>query len=159
MKVNVLLDNPGDCRSGYLNVDPFAPADCSDGRVRGDASDLSTLVDAGECSEVVALDVLDYFPGAAVDQVLRNWLSRLCHGGRLTVSVVDLREVSRALLAGNVSMDDANELLTGKQEKAWQFKKSVFTLSQLVEVMTNLGYRVLAKRVQNYRAVVTVERP
>lgn len=158
MKLNLLLDNPGDVRSGYVNVDPFAP-DNDPQRVKADVSDLSAVVDAGEATEVVALDILDYFPGPAADAILGNWLSRLAHGGKLTLSVVDLREVCRAVLSGSATPEDANELLLGRQEKPWQYKKSAYTLAQLVEVLTNLGYRVLAKRNQQYRAVVTVERP
>lgn len=159
MKVNLLLDNPGDVRSGHVNVDPLAPDDCRDGRVRGDVADLAHSVDAAEAEAVVALDVLDYFPGAVADVVLGNWLSRLARGGTLTVSVVDVREVARSLLAGNLSLEEVNELLLGKQEKPWQFKKAAFTLSQLAEVLKNLGYQILARRVQNHRAVVTCRRP
>ncbi len=159
MKLNLLLDNPGDCRSGFINVDPCAPDGDEFGRVRGEIWRLDAIADAGEVAEIVALDLLDNCQAMEVDDVLVGWLSRLKHGGMLTLSVVDLREVSRSVLNGNISIMDANELLFGKQERPWQFKKSVFTLSQLVEVLGNLGYRIIAQRVQNYRAVITVERP
>lgn len=146
MKLNLHMESPGDERSGYVNIDASQSAD------------IDGFVDDGEASEIVALDVLDYFPGPDVDDILNKWLKKLAHGGVLTLSVVDLREVSRAILAGSISLVDANELLFGKQEKDWQFKKSAFTLSQLAEVLETLGYKVLAKRVQNFRAVVTVQR-
>jgi hypothetical protein len=159
MKLNLLLDNPGDCRSGYLNVDPFAPESAEDGRVRGDLLKLTEFVDLAEVEEVVALDVLDYFPGHALDEVLSHWLSLLAHGGKLTMSVIDVKEVARAVLANTLSAEDVDELLHGKQEKDWQLRKSSFTLKQLSDVLEARGYKVLARRVQNYRAVVTVQRP
>lgn len=158
MKINLLLDNPGDVRSGFLNLDPFARPD-DPARFPCDVADLSAYVDAGEATEIVALDVLDYFPSHQADTVLQNWLSRLAHGGRLTLSVVDAREVARAILAGTISMDDVNELVMGRQEKDWQQKKVLLTINQITVPLENLGYKVLAKRVQNYRAIVTVERP
>lgn len=157
MKVNLLLDNPGDVRSGYLNIDPFAPAE-GDQRVKGDVSDISWAVDDAEATEIVALDVIDFFPARDADRVLNNWLSKLARGGRLTVSAVDVREVARAFLAGTLHLDDVNDLLHGKQEQPWQCRRAAYTLDQLVEVLGNLGYKVLLKRVQNHRAVVTVER-
>lgn len=159
MKLNLLIDNPGDCRSGYVNVDPLTPDDCSDGRVRAHLHDLSPVADDGEAVEIVALDVLDYFPAAQADEVLQGWLRKLAHGGRLTVGVVDLKEVCRGVLAHTLSDEDANELLHGRQERPHQFRKASFTLGKLAEVLGNLGYKVLAKRVQGHRAIITVERP
>lgn len=159
MKLNLLMDSPGDVRSGYVNVDPHAPQGDEHGRVRGDVFDLSHVADAGEVSEIVALDLLDSAPVAEAEAVLNHWLSRLAHGGRLTVSVVDLREVARSFLNGVLSTDEANALLFGAQDRPWRFKRAAYTLPQLVDAMASLGYRVLAKRVQDFRAVVTVERP
>ncbi len=156
MKINLLLNNPGDLRSGYLNIDPFATGD--DARVKGGLElTKDGFVEANEAEEVIALDILDYC--TEPNTLLQGWLSRLAHGGRLTISVVDFREVSRMFLAGGLSMDDVNDLLFGKTDSPYQ-KKIVFTLSQLVEVFTNLGYKVISKRVtQDHRAIVTVERP
>jgi hypothetical protein len=159
VKINLLIDNPGDLRSGYLNVDAVAPDGCTDGRVKGDLSNLDEFVDDGEATEIVALDVLDCFPGADASTVLSRWCSKLAHGGTLTVSVVDVREVARGVLANTLSPDDTNELLHGKQEKPWQHRKAAYSLAHLAGVFTSHGYRVLAKRVQNYRAVITIQRP
>lgn len=159
MKLNLLLDNGADLRSGFINVDPIAPENDEQGRLKSDVSNLDDVCCDNEADEIVALDILDYYPGGAADKILSNWLRKLKHGGKLTFSVVDYREVARAVLANSISPDDVNELLYGKQEKKWQFKKGAFTLQQLVEVLSNMDYKVLSKRVQNYRAVITVERP
>lgn len=159
MKLNLLIDNPGDVRSGYVNVDPLAPESSPDGRVRAHLHDLSVVVDDGEAAEIVALDVLDYFPQAQADDVLSGWLKKLAHGGRLTIGVVDLKEVARGVVQHTLSAEDVNELLHGKQEQPWQFRKASYTAGQLAEVLGNLGYKILARRVQGHRAVITVERP
>jgi type II secretory pathway component PulK len=70
-----------------------------------------------------------------------------------------VKEVARAVLANTLSAEDVDELLHGKQEKDWQLRKSSFSLKQLADVLEARGYKVLARRVQNYRAVVTVQRP
>lgn len=159
VKVNLLLDNPGDCRSGHLNLDPFAPdIDDHSGRVKGDVFNLDAFVDDGEAEEIVALDILDYFPANEVDDILQNWLRKLARGGKLTIGVVDVREISRAILHNKLTYDEIGELLYGKQEFAWQYKRSGYTLFQLVAVFEGLGYRILSRRVHNYRAIVTVER-
>jgi hypothetical protein len=157
MKVNLLLDNPGDIRSGYRNIDPFA--NDIDIRVSGTLDNLSDHVEANEAEEIVANDILDTFPLSDADRVLDNWLSRLAHGGKLTISVVDLRSVSREVLANSISIQDANELLYGRQNAPHFQKKSVFTLQQLATTLEGKGYKLLRRQVENNRVVVTVERP
>ena len=158
MRVNLLLNNPGDVRSGYLNIDPFSPGDDPD-RVNGDVLDLSHTLDDGEASELLAHDILDFCPNGNADVVLNSWLKKLAHGGQLSLSVTDLREVARAVLADRLSLEEANRLLFGEQREPWQFKKCVFTLSQLTETCQNKGYRILNQRLRDYKAYLTVERP
>lgn len=159
MKVNLLLDSPGDVRSGYVNIDQFAKPNDSAGRIQGDVSNLDQYVDTGEATEIIALDILHHFGPNDADTVLSNWLSKLAHGGKLTFSVVDYKEVARGILANTLSADDVNELLHGTQDPAWKGHRSSFTLSDLVQVLQNRGFRVLSKRVQSYRAILTVQRP
>jgi hypothetical protein len=158
MKVNLLLNAPADVRSGYLNIDPLAPPQ-DPTRVQGRLDDLTHSVDAAECEELVAHDVLDRFGPDQVDGVLEHWLSRLRRGGRITVSAVDAREVARALLNGTLALADANALLHGEQRNDWELRRVSLTLAQLAEALSSRGFKVLTKRVVNYRAVVTAERP
>ncbi len=161
MKVNLLLRNPDDIRSGYLNIDGIATADeCkADGRIAARVDNLEHTVDANELEELVAMDVLDYFPMKEADEILNHWLSRLKHGGRLTVGVVDLRQIAREVLSNTCDIADANVLLFGKEEEGWQFKHCVFTTTILVNILRAKGYAIESKLAMNKRAIVTVRRP
>lgn len=158
MKVNLLLDNPAGVRNGYINIDPFAPDNDRD-RVKGDVSTISHSIDDGEASEILAYDILDFFAANMADEILAHWLSKLAHGGTLTVAVIDLLEVARGVTSHIVSIEQAQDLLHGLQEKKWDLKKSSYTLQQLVSTISSRGYKVLSKRVENYRAIVTCQRP
>lgn len=155
VRLNLLLNNPGGVRSGYLNVDPYSQGWAA----AADPGDLGGLCDANEAAELVALEVLDFYPAHLADAALDHWLSRLAHGGEVTLSTVDLREVCRGFLGGYLSHDDANNLLHGIPTHDAGVKRSSYTLGQLVEVLENKGMVVVRKRLQNYRAVVTARRP
>lgn len=164
MKVNLLFDNPGDVRSGYLNIDGAVSEEevqgnPNDSRIAKRVDDLSHTVDANELDELVAMDILDYFPMNHADVILDHWLSRLKHGGELTLSVVDLRQISREVLSNALDISDVNHLLFGKQEKPWQFKNCVFTIHTLVEILGAKGYTIIKKLAVGNRAIVTVRRP
>lgn len=158
MKVNILLNNPAEIRSGFLNIDPFAPDGDKD-RVKCDPAALGPLVDAAEASEVVALGIIDYLPLAQSDGVLTHWVSRLAHGGKLSISCVDLFEVCRAVHLRTVSVEDANKLLHGEQREPWQFRKANYSLNHLTELIKAKGLRIITKKLVAFEAVVTAERP
>ena len=158
MKVNLLLDNPHDVRSGYLNLDPFAPEPDSHGRIRCEIVNLNKLVDAGEAEEIVAHDIIGYFPPKQIDEILDNWLSKLAHKGTLTLSAVDFREVSHKTLGNIITIDQINSLVYGDQRQPWEFRKSAFTLPLLITMFESRGFRIMSKRIQDHKAVVTVYR-
>jgi len=158
MRVNLLFDNPGAVRSGYLNIDPFAPTPDTHGRVVGDVNNLDKLVENGEAEEIVAHDILGYFPPQQVDEVLGNWLGKLAHKGILTVACPDVGEAARQFLQNLIRIEDYNVLLHGEQTEGWQLRRSSFTLPLLVGVFTTRGFRVIQKRIQNNFAVVTAQR-
>lgn len=154
VKVNLLINRPDDVRSGYLNLDPAATPESRDGRVHTDLGILAE-VDAGECQELVAHDILDAFPIDRVDAVLGIWLSKLAHKGRLSLSVPDLREVSRAYLAGGLTAEQANLLLHGDHYR----RQCSFSIQQLCDVLSSKGYKIVTAKVANFHAILTVERP
>lgn len=151
MRLNLLYDNAADCRSGYLNVDPAAPAASPDARVRCELHDLSALVDANEAEELVAMDILDRYTPDDVDRVLNHWLSRLSHGATITVGVVDVREVARNFLSNNLNIEQVNLLLHAGRQCA-------LTMEHVAMVLVNKGLKLVSKRVSNCRAVVTCQR-
>jgi hypothetical protein len=157
MKINLLLaDNSP--RSGYTNIDPLAPPNDPLRKV-GDFGDLNEHVDNAECDELVANDVLDFLPAHQIDEVLNHWVSKIRHGGTITVGGLDLREVARGLVKHELGIDDANLLIYGAQQAAWQHRRSATTIQNVLAAMASRGLRPLKKRVENYFYIITMERP
>lgn len=157
MKINCLLGNP-DLRSGFINVDPLASGEDKQ-RYKGDWTNLDDLCCAGEAQEIVALEVLDYVGREGADKVLAHWVSRLGHGGTLTVSLVDPNRVARALLSGELSEENANGLLYGQQSQPWQHRKLAYSLATLSEKLKRLGLQVLKQIHHGYSCMVVARRP
>lgn len=158
MKVNLLLDNPGGVRSGYLNIDPAAPPDDPHGRSACPIDRLEQLLDAGEVTELVAHDILDVFPSSRVGPVLEGWMSRLAHGGRLHLSVVDVREVCRGYLSGGITLGDVQELLHGQQTSPYKVRLSAHHAGVVRDFFDKRGWTIVRAAIENWRAVVTVAR-
>lgn len=140
MRVYLTLGNP---RSGYVNVNP------SQGNLDG-------LVEAGEASEMVALEVLDRFRPEEQPVYLRHWASRLAPGGTLTVSCPDLFEVARFLVTGNYSEAGASQILYGSPQSR---RAVVYSDKTLSEELTGMGLQIVSRRVQGPLCVVVARRP
>lgn len=147
MKLNLLLNNPGGVRSGYLNLEGEA------------VTNLDDVADANEVTEIIALDVLCYFPNHLADQVLNHWLGKLAHGATITLGQPDIREIARAVLNRTIDLNVANELLYGSQQAPGGERRNVLTMDQLVAVLESKGLKVLRKRIQDHRCVVVAQRP
>jgi len=152
MKLNLLINNPNDIRSGYLNIDPAA--DGKDERQTGELSSLD-MAFANECEEIVAHDILDAYAGENVDLVLGNWLGKLAHKGKLVLSFIDAKSIARAFLNEEIDLETFNVYLHG----SLYVKKSCFTMSHIADTLAHAGYNILSKRVENYRATIVIERP
>lgn len=156
MKVNLLLNAPGDVRSGYANIDPFHEGD---NLVKGDVANLNWLCDDGECEEVVAHDLLDYYPRCGIEEIVTGWAKKLKRGGKLAISCVDLREVARGLLTGQLTSEQARTLLCGPQRQVWEFKKCPLTGQEVRDILKGIGLEVLTERYDGYRFVLVCGRP
>lgn len=156
MKLNILY-NDDRVRQGYLNIDPFANNKES---VRvGDPKNLDEFVDDGECVEIVALDVLDHYPSTEVDNVLMHWLSKLRHGGIITIGGNDFDSISSAYKMGRIDLIKLNELLYGLQGEDASYQYSCLSINTMIDFLQGQGLKVIMKRVNKYKFVVKAERP
>jgi hypothetical protein len=125
----------------------------------GDFGNLDEHVDAAECDELIATDILDFLPAHQIDEVLNHWVSKIRHGGTITVGGLDLREVARGLVKHELNINDANLLIYGAQQAAWQHRRSSTTLQNVLAVLTSKGLKPIKKRVESYFYSITMERP
>ena len=62
MKINLILCDNELVRSDCLNLVHFADDSVDLNKIKGDVRFLDPYIDNGECEELLAIDILDYFP-------------------------------------------------------------------------------------------------
>lgn len=150
MKVNLILGDPGVVRSGYLNLDLTIQQPDGE-RLPANPDDFGRIVSPNEAEELLALGVIDRIPGESVLDVLRYWASRLAHGGVLTISALDMEEVSAYLSSNDMKVPDLDSLI--------YTRRSAHTMRSLSDALESLGLRVVRKDWQSLTAFVTAIRP
>ncbi len=159
MKVNLLIDNRAGVRNGYTNIDPYADPIDPAGRVTGDLSNLSHVVDDGEAAEIVALDIISYYPSRLTPLLLKNWSSKLAFNGTLTISVLDQSEIARQIRSGALDSNAACDVLHGTQQRDWQNIKSSFTMQSIISLIEATGLVITKKRPVGHKLFISAVRP
>lgn len=116
-------------------------------------------VDVGECEEILALNILEYLPRLMTEGVLKEWISKLAHKGKIILSFVDCYTVSRLFFLQQFGANEFNLLMHGEMTKGWDDKKQNFTLPQLAQTLETFGLKVLSKKLDGVQATIIAERP
>jgi hypothetical protein len=142
---------------GFININPLANlTDTS--QMQGDVSNLDWIADNGEVEELIVQHVLDYFPMQMTDKILSGWLAKLAKGGIITLVGNDLVLLAKEFAARRISIEDYCMGLYGHQQQSWAFKKSGLTLTQVVEVLKSLGYKVIEAKIENVQYTIRAQR-
>lgn len=156
MKVNLLIESK-DFLKGYLNIDPFPQLE-QPKVYEGDVSNLDKFIDQGEAEEIRAFHILSYFEANRIDDILLHWINKLALDGTLTIVDIDIREVSRKLYNCEYDISTANDIIYGKQEKQWQYRKSALSLGDIAQLLINKGLLITEKALQGGTYLIKAKR-
>ena len=140
--------------NGYLNLDhsPVRPEEQP--AYTGTFGDLSALVEISECKEILADEILDFISAKDTFVILEYWSKLLRHGGYLIVGGTDLYEVSKAVSNQTLNIREANEILHGIDIK----RINQMSIVDLCELLKSLGLKIMSKRINGFKMVVTAVR-
>lgn len=116
-------------------------------------------IESASCKEILALDVVDYISAKHIFKVLENWVSKLRHGGKITIGGTDYIELMRAIEMGEINTAEINIIMYGNQESTWQFKIGMYTLPDIVDSLRQLGLKIIKQRLSQFRFEIEAERP
>jgi hypothetical protein len=76
-----------------------------------DLHNLDSIIDDGECTDIVCYYALEYIQPHLVSNALHNFINKLGTHGTLTIIGVDLRLIAASLYKQNLKIEDAVKLL------------------------------------------------
>lgn len=140
--------------SGYTTIDPSG----GEGKTSCDFRSLDNICGQAECKEICAPEMMDYVHCGEVMNVLKNWVSKLRHGGRIVVGGTDLYEVSKGIVAGQVDTVNSNKTIYGSANLYPFVKIGMYTRHDIESILLELGLKIDKKRVNNRCYVVEAVR-
>ena len=153
MKVNLLYG--GAPLSGYLNVNHLG---ASEGCHHGNMTDLTEFIDDAEASEILALDVINFFCKNEVLGIIDNWVSKLRHGGKIIIGAADSDSICKSFYEHDISIADINSMLYGEEEPF--IRKNAITVISLAHYLESThGLKIIKKQTLEHKLLVEAQRP
>jgi hypothetical protein len=153
MKLNLFVE--GVALNGYVNITPL-PAK---GSVLGDLRNLDPHCGQAEATEIRATGVLDYVHHSEIIETLRNWVSKLRHGGKLVVGGLEIEEIARLAYIGEYTPHETNQLIFGSGNNYAQLKRGCHSIEDICELLAACGLHIKSKRLLYPNFVIEAVRP
>lgn len=141
--------------NGYTNVSPTG----GENTVLSRIDNLEGIVDEAECTEILAEDVMDFFPASRILDILKYYTSKLRHGGKIIIGGSDFQSVCKCIITKRLDAVEANKILYGTQNSTWEFKSGMISLDDLTDLLRGLGLKIIHKRLNNCKMCVEAVRP
>jgi len=153
MKI-LLTINPALTRSGYTNICPLG----GEGNIADGYINLDQYAENGELEELVVTEAAEFLDINQLNIALNNWYSKIAYGGSITIEGTDLRRICNAFILQQITPEQANHLIFGSQSNVFEFKKTGISLNEIAQTMAQFGFKIIKKRIDGFRFVVTGER-
>lgn len=153
MKLNLLLADLTNAKTGWINISPFSH-ETNPEVVRGELHNLGVFIDQGELSEILALDILDFVPVSQRKELLAHWISFLEHGGKLILSGVDMYEISKLAFLRAFNLEQLNNVFYGQNV----IRQGLFDIQYIVNILGELGLEILSAKLENLYYIIEARR-
>ena len=114
-------------------------------------ANLNTTLDDGECTEIIALDVLDFLPLAKRGDFLNHLIQKLEIGAAVKIGGREINAVANAVSSGQINEETANAAI-------YQGRQSMTTAVKTRDLMRFIGLEITAVYNHGFNYIVEARR-
>ena len=141
--------------NGYINIDPITKFN----ELAVDIRNIDEVASDAECTEIISEGVIDFLEKGESIEALSHWIKKLRHGGRIVVTSIDAREVSRSFYKKEIDVEIFNKAMHGNFSAPWDVYLSHSTVEELSDFFESHNLNVTKKRINGIKLIVEAERP
>lgn len=157
MKIQ-LVYGEGDLYNGYLVLNPFLEQE-TDQVKRCDIKNIDNFCCDGECEELIAVNVLEYFNASKIPEILSHWIKKVAINGKIIIGVTNVYDVARCFVNGVINLETFNALVHGTNEKPYLVKRSCLTSTLIENYLKSAGLKIMKRKINNYNVIIECVRP
>ena len=117
---------------------------------------IDDVASSNECTEISA-EVLDYIPSQHMLDVIKNYTSKLRHGGKIVFGGTDMMMVAKDIVTQRLNLVQANEILHGDFDSI--HKNGQISMADLIPLLESLQLKIMRKSFNGYQFIVEAVRP
>lgn len=138
----------------YTTVDPFG----GQGKTAVDHRNLDTVCSTNECTELYAPDILNHIHISELEIVIKHYISKLRHGGKLIIGGTDIRDIAKKIIKDDISLQDANVALYGSGPLNWLNKTGGYAMHNIVDLLKANGLKVNKMKSNDLKFIIEAQR-
>lgn len=112
-------------------------------------------VDDGECTEIYAVDILDFVPECRFQEFIHSLVKKMRHGCELVIGGSDIYESAKQILRGDHTVYESSKLLYGTQDIP---KVGQYSLNVICDELLKCGLKIIAKNIDGNSMYVKATR-
>lgn len=141
--------------NGYTTIDPIG-GDTT--KICLDYRNLDSVVQTNECTEIYAPSILNYIHNAELDSIIKHYVSKLRHGGKLIIGGSDIRDIAKKIIKEEISLEDANKLLYGIAPFVWITKRGAYTMYDISSMLKTMGLKIITQKCDETKFIIEAQR-
>lgn len=152
MKLNLSVAKPikktdFEYNGTFTYIDPYSEQEHDSFKM-----DLHILdaYDDFEVEEIVALDVLEYYPYHEIQSVVKHWYNKLEKNGKLTISFREFSFFAKELYTNRLSLENLNNL--------FMTRASLLSMKEVLDILINAGFFITHKKFSNGEAIIQCQK-
>ena len=117
-------------------------------------TNMEAAVPPASAEEILAEDLIEFFPLKKVEQAIDYLLSKLRHKGQITLSCKDIYVLNYLITRREFDITNINLALYGDSLSV----RSVLSSEDLINILTSRGLKIVKKIHDGIKAIVVAER-
>lgn len=120
MKYNVTINEEN--LNGYVNLTPIHGVDL-----------FNPPIEPGIATEII-LNILDFIPATLLHSVLKQYINKLRHGGKIIIQGTSASIVFKNFINDNSSLKDLNIKIYGEGKHPWDIHRGIFDIDLIKQI-------------------------
>lgn len=149
MRVNIVMNEDSSILEKYVNISTSFEHEKV---IKVESLDkLDDICHDGELEELRAYEVIEYIPDNILEDCIKCWMKKVSIGGYLSITALDVFELSYLITIGQIEIHQASNLLYGGKNNCFScqqivryFKENNFSIDRIIK--ENIRFTVRGKR-------------
>lgn len=121
-----------------------------------DEKHIGRYINDGEVEEINALHIIEYFTPQELQEVMKNWASKLKIGGKIYLKSWDYKLIANHVVYNRIEINSLNNMIFGSDPNIPS--RGFFDMLNIIQLLETIGFTINEKLYRDYEFFITAEK-